>query len=419
MPVMVACVRRWSGSWLGAVLATGVAALHDQFIFYGVEARPYAMIQVASLFQAFLFFEVMADVSRNDVAGNQWKRLRWPSCSLSWCCATIFLFYLHYTTIIFIAAEGLLLFSFIVATGRRKGASLWPLFCPCVCILLGVLPGFIHLMQLGGGRSAWSAMSNADAYGLQALAYGLIYLVPGISVGLLQRFQGEQFPMALPKLTWLLTLVGIPMLFCYLGTQGRFAPLAHVRFSIASLTLLVATMGVIVGRLKGRSQVSLAIVTALLCIVTNPLLGWWIDNGGYPRQRREDWREVFLTVAEDPATIVFCPNLVEDSLVTSQSATKFPRDYYRFALAGLYPVETVGCSIIPAAIQDTSAWLTELEILQLSESPRGFWLLVRAYPSDAQLICDRLLGELDSIGIGFQARRTLSAPLNLFRLEPK
>lgn len=407
-------VFRWSGSWLGAVVATGITAVNDQFVFYGVEARSYAMIQVVSLFQVFFFFEMIAEALKGRLL-----RSRWPKYGLLWCGVTWIFFYLHYTGIILVAAEGLMLLILFIATLHRDQKLPKQIFWLWGCVLVGMLPGLFHLMQLGSGRGAWSSMSNSDAFMLQSVAYGIIYLGPGLCAWSVPRYRQTPMVTEFPKLTWLLFVAVVPILFCYLGTVGHFAPLAHFRFSISSMTLLVVTAGVLVGRLQGRVKVPVAVIIGGLAIATNPLLGWWVDNQAYPDQRQEDWQAVFESVVDDPGTIVFCPNLVEDVLATSQSTADFPDEYYRFALDGLFPVDKFGCSVMPAAIQNASALLSDEQVQQLANENQGFWLLVRAYTGDADSICEDLTGRLAKRGVQVEAKRILPAPLNLFRFTPK
>ena len=417
--VMPCLVLRWSSSWLAAVLATLITAVNDQFIFYSVEARPYALIQLVSLCQAFLFFEMLFEGFQTEA-----KRSRWLWYGTLWCCVTLLLFYLHYTTIVFVAAEALVVFGLSITALRRNQNLSWEILLPWAAVLVGMLPGIVQLIQVGSGRAAWEAMSNPNAYALQNLAYGLIFLVPGWGAWSLQRNRqtvsnDASKTVEWPPLIWLLVLVFVPVLFCYLGTMGHFAPLAHFRFSIASMTLLVATTGVLVGRLKGRIKVGVASFIILLAIATNPLVGWWVDHQAYPNQRQENWQLVFETVATDPGQIVFCPNLVEDFWVATQPKADFPAEYYQFALDGLYPVDRIGCTVIPAALQDGKALLSGQEIQRLRNETQGFWLLVRAHADDADWICHNLLGELATPEIQFEAKRKIRAPLNLFRVKTK
>lgn len=414
-------VFRLSGCVFGAILATLLAALDDQFVFYAVEARPYAVLQLVAVWQVYWFARIMFP----QTDGNAVNRQRWKFPML-WGVAAVGLFYLHYTTILLTATQ--LLISLVVirwnrGTGRAGEFRSWMIIS---CLSgLAFVPGLTHLFIVNEKKAIWHTMVDADRYGLMMIALVVIYLLPIVLLCLLPR--RERLSRSTSALTTTLILLAtLPMLFCFLGAVSRQAPLAHYRFSIASSTVLILAAGVLFPMLgSARRKLIAAGLISFLAMATNPLIASWLGSGIWPSQRKENWSEVVETMRSTTGPVIFCPNLVEDADGNHDRDEAARRNYYSFALQGIYPIDeprNPSRQILAVPIRQQAAQLNSVDIDSLVRSASQYWLLVRAWPEDAEQIAESLRVSLqgalqdDSGKKELRMERAARAPLNLFRI---
>ena len=405
-------VFRWTGSLVGAMVAMMLAAIDDQFIFFSVEARPYALVQLVTLWQVYFFLNVIFSNTKID------KHHALSSFHVvGWVITTVTLFYLHYTSFLLIGSEAVLFVVWLFILRAKHEMCHRKALIGLSVIMVLLLPGLIQLTSIGQGRANWLTITDVENYGLTMVAYWAIFLLPGFTVAM-WAVKPSKLWFANPNLLVLLTLIALPVLFCYLGAISQQAPLAHFRFSIGSMTVLIATAGVVIGKLPRRQKFAVAIFVMVLAIATNPLLGWWLDMERWPSQRQEDWRAVVNRINENPAPVVFCPNLVEDAGNNSKEAATFNGSYYAFALNGLYPVSTDAGQLMAVPIIDGQAWLTAEQIQELG-TQKGFWLLMRTDSQTASRISEALLNELKSIDIDFVIQQSGRTPLHLYWISER
>ncbi|MCP4888724.1 MAG: hypothetical protein GY904_19185, partial [Planctomycetaceae bacterium] len=166
-------VFRWSGSLAGASVAMLLAAIDDQFIFFSVEARPYALVQLVTLWQVFFFFSVVFPSTDSD---NRY--LPASAYRVGWVVTTIALFYLHYTTLLLIGTEAVVIIAWLfLLPARREGCHRNILIESSVITAL-LLPGLIQLVSIGQARGDWLTMTDVENYGLTMVAYLAIFLLP-------------------------------------------------------------------------------------------------------------------------------------------------------------------------------------------------------------------------------------------------
>ena len=400
-------VFRWSGSLAGAWVAMLLAAIDDQFIFFSVEARPYALVQLVTLWQVFFFFSVVFKSTDSD-------RRHWPASAyrVGWVVTTIALFYLHYTTLLLIGTEAVVIIAWLFVLPAKRERCHRNILIETSLITALLLPGLIQLLSIGQARGDWFTMTDVENYGLTMVAYLAIFLLPICVVALLGR-QRSPWESEQPSLVVLLTLVVLPVLFCYFGAVSQQAPLAHFRFSIASVTVLVATVGVGIGRLPRRRGIAVSVVVLVFAIATNPILGRWLDMERWPSQRQEDWLVVVNRINEHPAPVVFCPNLVEDAGVSLLKSKAINEAYYGFALSGIYSLTPDAKPLLSVPIVAARAALSTDQIQELG-TQTGFWLLMRTDSQDARRISQALLNDLKSIGVECDLQQGGKNPLHLF-----
>lgn len=406
MPSIAWIVFRLSGSIVGAFVAMFVAAIDDNFLFYSVEARPYALVQLTSIWQVYWFCGCLKrseDVTSRHLTG--------------WTLLSVVLFYLHYTTIILIATEALVVLAAVCRHVHRHRSLApehlqWMKWGVLVLILLS--PGIAYLfLGVGGHRGDWTSMVSVDRYALMMIAHGIVYVVP---VFLIARLGGRwrmNDSSDRNTLKILGALVILPFVFCFLGSTSGLAPLAHYRFSISSSAVLVVVAGILFsGVTTSKYGILAAVATCLLAIVTNPLTESTIADGGLPHQRQENWKQVTNIIGSSSDPVVLCSNLVEDSRISDEMNDRF-RAYLSFPLRGLYQVDG---EIIPAAFPNRRVDLTNTRLQQLGTAGE-FWLVVRTWPDFADGISDELVQRLGSRWSSARMEVPNSPALHLFRFR--
>ena len=397
-------VFRWSQSMVGAGLAMLLASIDDQFIFYAVEARPYALVQLCAVWQVHLFLTCLENKS-SDLA------------MIGWLVLTPTLFYLHFTTIALLASQVailvfMVLLDLLPAAKDDSKRFLILLFAFGIPVAM-MLPGIQMLMETGQQRADWGAMVRPQRYGLMMVAQFVVYLLPALALACLaRRTDGEPQYQHGQVLSSTALLVAAPLLFCYAGSVSGFAPLAHYRFSIASSTLLVLLAGMMFGLLNSRPlQFAAVSVTLVLAVLTNPLaLPTW-QNNGLPTMRLENWKSI---AGQIDGQVLLCSDLVEDNRTTQDSDEDFQR-YLKFPLAGIYQPVDVRL-ITTGAIREDRIVVSPRELQQLIESGK-FQLLIRMWREDAVVYADRLSKEL---GPGWNVEHQTGGgdgPLSLFSFE--
>ncbi len=330
-----------SGSLTGAWLALTLAAIDDAFLFYAVEARPYGLVQLVTVWQVYLWIQLLQAKERSG----------WSSAGFV--ALTVLLFYLHFTTVLLLAVQ---LAVTLLAVSRRfrqlspaakrtSASSVEPRPLPGLgeaknwvlvwsVILGGCLPGLISLFRIAEYRDAWKSMVVPNQYGLMLLAQAIVYLGAGLLAVLCFRRVRLENRQRWLTVCALLVLVLFPTIGAYAATVFQLAPLSSYRFTIASTTLLIVLAGVFCGLIDSqRRRIIVAGVTVLLAVATNPLFEPWLRSGAMPAQRNENWRDAAVTMRNDFVPVVLCPNLVEDRrLAITGDPTLL--EYFRFPLNG-------------------------------------------------------------------------------------
>ncbi len=407
-------VWRWSGSWCGTILAAGLAALDDKFVFYSVEARPYALVQLAAVWQVAHFLRFVT----RDRAEPFPKSVFVSFCALTWVLTG-----LHLTTFLLLGSELLVVTALVgrrafMARSRIDWRSIdWRWLIP----LAGCLPGLLFAYTVARHAFDWSVVSDPRRFGLLIVADVLVGLAlsvlalwilqSGARAALPPRFQinGRGFIFGLTFLVLLPPSVALTVALIH------WLPMAEYRFTIASSTLLPLLAGVLVARIASfRLRAVVTGVVLTLAVVTNPLLLPWKVSGHIPAQRDEDWRAIVARINAGDGPVLLFPNLVEDRRFASLSLDERHSRYYRFALDGLYTVES-GRPVFARSMHG-DATLTDEQITSLEQAGGG-WVLIRARPGDAQRVIDEIEAQFSSNGAAFTLTDQSIPPLYLFRID--
>jgi mannosyltransferase len=409
-------VYRRTGSNAGALLVAFLASIDDKFVFYSVEARPYALVQLTGLWQLAGFAELVSRNtagSGNENAGGQLRRTGWLAVLLLW---------LQPTTIILLVVEGL---SWSINWIFRKGNG-QPGRLRYKRGELALMTGLAAGPILAAGllvenRHDWFRFVDPAAFSLMLGADLFIWIgIPVLAVAYAGLRQTGVENRSFGKIVfWTCgTAIGLTTIATFCGV----APLAEYRYLIAPVSGLLLCSGLLVSALPAAVKGCLVLLIVVVAIASNPLLPGYCQTMRLPSQRLENWSAVVDRINSDNAPVCFFPNLVEDHRLEENSrldATSGQKDdYFLFALAGLNPLNgLVDDTRVCEAFSIHSPGTPSERMKSAIASHGGCWVLVRAWPQDAKRALGVVRGWPELRELGRQEFSDFSLPrLHLYRL---
>lgn len=429
-------LNRWTGASAAGFVAAFLLLINPLQLFVGTDARPYAVIGLIACLQ------VGALVHHWQESAYQ-NRRDW-GFDITWILSNVLLFYLHYTTIFWIASIWLALCWLSVTMRPRPGFDQlirWLAIEPFV-IAMACLPGIYHTSTLWSVREQWSSFIRIEAFWLNMQSVVFVLLIgPLIAVAVLQllyllkpsqgwattRNQGW-----VPLLTITLSGLIVPPAIAAVLTGWNIVPVAFHRYIIASVTAGFFLPGLIVGIWRWprvRWMVTALIVSIGLGVNLELLQTFW--TGQLPVLHTENWERVVETIRRQNVgreyPVVLCPGLVEDrrlvpELLPSEveERRKFQR-YCIFALDGPYRVFDDPAKNFEKVFARPTDATTPLAIpkVDLIQQSRGCFLVVRGHQQDvARKIADyvrRLMAEGQRYPVVVE--EIYSVPVSLYRME--
>lgn len=310
---------RWTESVWAAASIGVIAAFDYDAIFYGTEARTYALVQLVAVLQV--------------LAAWQMTQRELPRDGFAWCLLSLINFYLHYSTILFSGCLAMVIFAFSHHRYCRV-----QLLISGAGVLIGMLVSLPHLAAIFARRGNWAHFVSAFSVN-EWTRWGtlLAVLLPG-AIGLMicwwrklptgstprRRFYFLTAAVLLPiAVAWTTTATGIAALFL-----GRF-----LFSSEATVPLLVTAMVAIVPR--GWLSCGVMLATILLA-------GYLRLPQNWETMRGEDWRNVteaasvrIETMSSPPAVLV-AAGLIETDILRTASPTNEPWETF-----ARLPIETI------------------------------------------------------------------------------
>jgi len=400
---------RWTKSTWAALVATWLVALDRDCVFYAQEARPYALLQLVALWHGFVFVNVLRHGRSRDrgllVLG------------------AVFLFYLHYTAFLFLAAE---LACWTMLTVRRRHALAYrprQLLLDLVVVGLFIVPAGPHLLRVAARRANWTRLIGpwpSPALWYELVTYGLI---PWLAILAARAFGGKRGGSRTAEIprVWIVCWWVVPLALAWLGTVTGLAALWMLRYVITALVgmIVFAARGIACVRNRELRLVLTAVVCGA-CVVHGDMLRQWQIDGRVIGDRREDWACAIQWLNHEnrcPVRPVFLvAGLLEDAELAHDPSPNL-RAYCTFPLKGIYHVDT---DHIEALSSSGNARPSRHEI-QLAKQRRGCWLVVRAGPVGTQRRVDAMVRAFKQAGISIQVtgmRRFGGIGVLAFRVVP-
>ncbi len=403
--------QRWFRSRALAVLAAVLVTFDPHLLFYSLDARPYAIVQLGAVLHAWLLARCLRPYRRR---GDQ----------IAFCLLGIALAYLHYTTALLLVAEFVCTLIWL-ALGRDRRAFAESSVCFAV-MAIGCVPAGFAAWPIAARRELWNQFVPQQNNFGTIFPFGTYSYAAAGSLALIRvagwwRRQrpifasGPSGPMALSRngcgrspgratrvakggklhddsaqpgtaavmvllCCWLL----VPLMITWQTTRSDFARLflrRYLMFSYPAMILLTSALGLFSPSRRGRLTFAVLVVAA-----TSYVLGPWQQlrqDGRVVRHSHEDWRGAIAAVNEgaDESQPVFVrAGLIEESLLAkSQSAAaedvETLREYLLLPVSSLYKLNAPREDIYPLTADPQIRF--PAAALDKVKTSGGCWLVVR------------------------------------------
>ncbi len=368
-----------------ANLSGMLVAVDSHCIFYSIEARPYAAVQLVALLHFVLFVRWLG--------GDLSWRVRMGHVVTGW-----LLFWLHYTAGLTFLAEAVALLGYAAGSraGRRRlmagGAQLG-------LVALGCAPALPHLFAIAGRGSVWSAFGAAGSPWrmLDALHGGWYVLIPGLLCFLDTAFQqlilkppDAQAELRLrPRRLYVVWWV-VPVTTAWSVARGQWLPIFVGRYLASATAAPIVLAGLFGGGMKSRTLRGAAFLALVISAAYVNKVPQLVQAGLVPTPRNEDWRGVAAELnAHRTAAQANFPVFVRSGLVEADDPNwQGPEraEYLTYPLRALYPLNSP-VELIP--LSNSSDFELTPEQQSQVQAAGGLWLVVRGPPSRADAYAQR------------------------------
>ena len=383
-------IVRWTGSFSAGLLASLLVAVDRHCVFYGQEARPYALVQLVGLLHVVLFAGLLRWTTNgtdgrngaNGTDGRKEARLFPKSRAsqggrlalrLAWIATGALLFYLHYTAVLLVAAEvvayGLSRFRLADASGFETAAAGREVVDHSVCyrwrqlaldltlLALCFLPAVPHLREIAQRRENWFSFVPArwvwriweigDLFPLHVyLLAPLAVLAASWACARIRRSRqppaadsrGPDARWFLLALCWLL----VPLTLAWLATALGSTPLFFHRYVIVSAVAPIVWAALCCAACPSgvwRGVCALVVVSA--AVHHGGIVRQWWQDGRVVGDRNQDWRSAVAYVNEHAGATA--PLFVRSGLIEAEhwyaSEDSVRREFCLLPVLGLYRLD--------------------------------------------------------------------------------
>ena len=331
-------------SFVAASLTGLLVAIDPQFIFYGSEARPYALVQLLSVIQVFIFSR---ETRVQTFSGTTTST---SSINLGLAITTALLLLTHLTAVSLIIAEAVFLILFF----RQK-----PIRRVIISLLLGSMAFFplaLLTQRVFSQRTDWQTISDSAQLLAELQPTILVYVVAPLIVCMpawyWQRFRvAPDVATESHLLTWtgLAVIWGLtPIILLWFADLSGLAPVALNRYAQVGAIAWPVLCGLLLSSVSSRSFKTIAAALIWLNAISfSTLPNPFLDENKPARYRTENWAAAIELINSEnsEATVFLFSNLLEDhlSLLTLETG-RFQSDpqhlnYLSFPASGIYKIK--------------------------------------------------------------------------------
>jgi mannosyltransferase len=353
-------VRRFgleSRTDIAAMLAALLVSIDHTSIFYSTEARPYALVELLGAVSLYLAMEIRGSVI--------------PRIALV--AAFVTLFYLHYTTALYVAAI-LACFLMFSVWDKNRQARHWTAWLAIGgATLLLCLPATFHLLDIAARRGNWNSLvaphAAANAYVALVVLLALWAKLPPAGVLLAAA------------------VCFLPALLAWGLTWGNLVPLFQLRYIVATTPVLwacIAAASQVSEDPRGRQIAAVAV--AAIAVWWSGLVQNCVNDGKLLVDRQENWRSAIAAAQQEHRKhpgwkILVHSGLLETDALRQQHNAAL-REYGLLPVKALYAMEAPNENLIPLPMTKPGELTAEtrdevfraggaIVILRLSTDPSG------------------------------------------------
>lgn len=396
VPFLYFAVVGWTGSRGAGLLTAMLATLDPNFLFFSLEARPFALVQWLGLIQIWLFSALLkVPQNKGSFRTDGFRRAGFIALS-------VVLFYLHYTTLLLLLAEFVAWGTLSSRKSSRPNYGARVFAVDLLLIALACLPALPHLMAIYERRDNWKAFIRVDPpwWNLLTLFPLLTYvLIPMLAIAASLAWKGIRhqnetkgsgvfspslFSLSLLAICWLI----VPLAAAWTATWLDVAPLFFRRYLMVASCAPLVLAGILYAKCSWRVARA-GIWIALLGV------GLWGDRRettGILRQFHHDRRVVVHSTEGWQGAIEWIhseeqysrlPVLVYSGLIEEEPRDFFPeskedRNYHTLPVRAIYNLTNHGHDIFPAHRAESGRFLVTADQIRVLDQSGGGWFLIRA-----------------------------------------
>lgn len=372
-----------------SLCAAALAAVGPNMIYVATEARPYALVQLLAVIHIYLTAALIESPR--------------PRLRLAWVVLAAGLFYLHYTTALFLVAETV----FLVVMGWLYPAQVtyrWrSLLVDLLFLGLLGLPAVGHLSFIFQHRGNWEKFIQPlppwAVFAWWPLSVGSFYLLAAAASERFRSRPSRRDLLALDrgKVLLILTLcwLFIPALIAWMLTATNVARLFFPRYLAPSApaAMLLGAMAIELAPWAFSKRLLRGLVLAVSSIF---ILAHFCHDGRLIGDRQDDWRSAVAWLNENrndhDSPVLLMSGLIEaDGLKTPHQAML--DDYCLLPLTAIYPVAANRSDLIPLPFHNPGQ--LDGALRSHVEQRRSAWLVARIDRTNAQRIAKQLLFDLN------------------------
>lgn len=384
-------VWRWSGSRIGALLTATLIASDLNFIYYSTEARPYALLELLSIFQ-FGFF----------------CRLLWPPCpessskenahpqsnlghQIPFALISLVMIYTHLTSTWLLVAEAITLG--ICCFKNPRLVSQFRLWLPSATVICaGFLPFATVTRNIYSRRDNWESFSSVPTLLTNHLPGLFVTIFTPLLLLFIYFIFKKQQPQIAPRqrgqLSLILLWAFVPFGCVILASLAGIAPLAMHRYTLIGAVAIPIFAGYCAGCFHSTLE-RITFFGLVICgvIFTGNSIHPFAAVNTLPHFRSENWKtpiEKINAVKSEPDYPVFLfANVIEDADASRVADLRFQK-YLLFPLSWPYSLDRLYPTVSAGPTLEAPHF--RLSQIQQAFQSKGCWVIVRGTKELAERI---------------------------------
>ena len=310
------------------------------------------------------------------------------------------LFYLHYTTFLFLVAE---LACWLVLHRLRGLAIAYTrrdLAIDLFAIILLSLPAVPHLYLIARHRANWTDMASLWSPSLQSASE--LYIVgPFVALFVATWFRATRRPAPSTRLPryWTIFWWSVPLSIAWLSTAAGIAPLWLLRYVVIVLVgmIIFAAMTIELFR-NTRVSYLVGVLLLFFSVAGSGMVQQWQVDHRLIGDRVENWAEAAAYLNRmnrfQRRPVFLMAELIEDFQLVP-GAPKALRAYCKFPFSGIYRLRSAILIPLPS---HGAVELTQSQLHMVGRS-HGCWLVVRTGKQSAERHARQLIRWLQGHGL--------------------